>query len=250
MLSLTESRLRRKQALDWLAEIEARPGPAASVYIPPGTLLPEIETTMSGLPIAGGLPAGLAEIIAASPTGGAVFRSEHTGDLLVPPFPVANKHTFLNLYTEPLREVLSRDLTVAVILLRLGMYAIGLFRGEKLVASRVGTGNIHSRHRQGGSSAHRFERHRDKQIEEFFSRICLQVRDRLDQYINEIDWLIYGGTEETVLAFRKQCQYIARLDDRVIDRLLNVREPKQASLEATIEDIWSSRVIHWEESPL
>jgi len=142
LLSLTESRLRRKQALDWLAEIEARPGPAASVYIPPGTLLPEIETTMSGLPIAGGLPAGLAEIIAASPTGGAVFRSEHTGDLLVPPFPVANKHTFLNLYTEPLREVLSRDLTVAVILLRLGMYAIGLFRGEKLVASRVGTGNI------------------------------------------------------------------------------------------------------------
>ncbi|MEW6142456.1 MAG: Vms1/Ankzf1 family peptidyl-tRNA hydrolase [Chloroflexota bacterium] len=250
MLSLTESRLRRKQALDWLTELENRPGPAASVYISPGTLLPEVEKLTASSAVAGELPAGLAEIIAASPTGGVVFRGEHTGDLLVPPFPVTDKHIFLNLYSGPLREVLSRDLTVAVILLRLGMYAIGLFRGERLLASRVGTGNIHSRHRQGGSSARRFERHRDKQIEEFFARVCLQVRDRLDQYMNEIDWLIYGGTEETVLEFRKQCQYLARLDDHVIDRLLNVREPKQASLEATIEDIWSSRVIHWEETRL
>lgn len=220
-----------------------------SVYIPPGALLPEVEKLVVNPSVAGHLPAGLAEIIAASPTGGVVFRGEHTGDLLIPPFPVTVKNIFLNLHPEPLREVLSRDLTVAVILLRLGMYAIGLFRGEKLIASRVGTGNIHSRHRQGGSSARRFERHRGKQIEEFFTRVCLQVRDRFDQYINEIDWLIYGGTEETVLEFRKQCQYIARLDDRVIKRLLNVREPKQASLEANIEDIWTSRVIHWEESP-
>lgn len=248
MLSLTESRLRRKQALDWLTEIEKKPAPVVSIYIPPGTLLPEVEKLAATSPAEGELPAGLAETVAASPTGGVIFQGGHTGDVLIPPFPVTDSKVFPDIYTGPLREVLSRDLTIAVILLRLGTYAIGLFRGERLLASRVGTGNIHSRHRQGGSSARRFERHRDKQIEEFFTRVCLQVRDRLDQYINEIDWLIYGGTKETVAGFRRQCTYLTRLDDCVIDRLLNVREAKQASLQATIEDIWSSRVIHWEEA--
>jgi peptide subunit release factor 1 (eRF1) len=196
------------------------------------------------------IPAGSAEIIAASPTGGVVFAGERGGDLIVPPFPVTESHILLNCYPDPLRELMSREIGIAVILIRMGEYAIGFFKGETLVASRVGTGNIHSRHRQGGSSAHRFERHRDKQIEEFFTRVCRQTRERLEQYVGEIEWLIYGGTKETVAEFRSQCEYVSQLDDRVIDRLLNVREPKQDTLEAVIHDLWSSRVIHWEETRL
>jgi len=247
LLSLTESRLRRKQALDLLSELANCTGPATSIYVPVGTLLPDVQKSLDAATSVV-FPAGLAEIITASPTGGVVFTSERGGDLLLPPFPIAESRVFLNCFPDPLRELMSRDLGIAVILIRMGEYAIGFFKGETLVASRVGTGNIHSRHRQGGSSAHRFERHRDKQIEEFFTRVCLQVRDRLEQYIGEIDWLIYGGTKETVAEFRRQCEYISRLDDRVIDRLLNVREPKQDTLEAVIQDLWSSRVIHWEET--
>jgi hypothetical protein len=51
---------------------------------------------------------------------------------------------------------------------------------------------VHSRHRQGGSSAHRFERHREKQIESFFTRVCGHAQEHLEPYLKQLDHVIYG----------------------------------------------------------
>ena len=42
-------------------------------------------------------------------------------------------------------------------------------------------------------------------------------------------------------------KYVVALEDRTLKVLLNVREPKQVTLEAAIKEAWSSRVVQWKE---
>jgi peptide subunit release factor 1 (eRF1) len=168
--------------------------------------------------------------------------------LVLPPFPIKEKLFAGGYDAEPLRSMLQQDLLLGLILVRLGAYAVGVFQGEKLVSSKVGTGLVHSRHSKGGSSARRFERHREKQIEYFFERVCGHVREHLEPHLQKIDYVIYGGERHTLLSFRKQCRFLQKFDDRTLSSVLYVREPRQAALEAAISQVWSSEVIRWQEA--
>jgi len=92
---------------------------------------------------------------------------------------------------------------------RLGDYGPGVVKGETLLTSKVGQRVVHARHRQGGSSSHRFERHREKQMETFFTRVCGHVREQLEPFARQLDYIIYGGTRETILDFRKTMSFFA-----------------------------------------
>lgn len=59
-----------------------------------------------------------------------------------------------------------RDRTVAVLLVRRGGYAAALVRGERVLASKVGTRYVQGRTAAGGWSQQRFARRRDKQTQE------------------------------------------------------------------------------------
>jgi peptide subunit release factor 1 (eRF1) len=235
------------QLLDELADAES---PATSLYIPHDLPASEVEKTLKA-PLGPGVEeviSDIAEAVGRSKTGTVILWGEQGKYLVLPPFPIKEKLFASGYDVEPLRALLQQDLTVALILLRLGAYAVGVFQGEKLVSSKVGTGLVHSRHKKGGSSAHRFERHREKQIEYFFTRVCNHVQERLEPYLQQLDYVIYGGERHTLLSFRKQCHFLQQLDGRTLGTLLNVREPKQAALEAAITQVWSSEVIQWEES--
>ena len=132
-------------------------------------------------------------------------------------------------------------------LVRLGAYAVGVSRGETFVSSKVGTGNIHSRHKKGGSSAHRFERHRDKQIEYFFTRICQRAREHLEPYEKSLGYLVYGGARTTIRDLNKQCPFLKKLDTPTLPPLLDIPEPRQAVLKTALDRIWSSTVYEWRE---
>src|SRR3954470_23524798 len=78
-----------------------------------------------------------------------------------PPFPPLDEtgehHGFV---PAPLLAHAERERTVGVVPVRLGGYALGLFGGRTLRASKVGSRLVHGRHRAGGSSANRFARRR------------------------------------------------------------------------------------------
>ena len=231
------------QRLDVLATAS---GAAWSLYLPRGSPTLEVETILRRELE----PQQLEDAVTAiskSATGAVLFWGDRNKYLIQPPFPLGTRYFATDYDVQPLRALLSRDLTIAVILVRLGDYAIGVFHGEKLISSKVGTGNVHQRHRQGGSSAHRFERHRDKQIEYFFTRICTHAQEHLTPVARQLDYLVYGGTRFTVLELRKQCHFLQAFDVRTLDLLLNVRQPRQATLEAAIGDVWSSKVTEWRE---
>ena len=194
------------------------------------------------------VPEEIPGFIAKSPTGAVMFWGDQNRYLVIPPFSITENRILGTCEIEPLRSLLERKLTIALVLVRLGAYAIGVFKGQTLLSSKVGTGLVHSRHRQGGSSAHRFERHREKQMESFFTRICTHAREQLEPYVRQIDFLLYGGTRDTLLTFRKQCHFLRNFDGRTLQSLLNVREPRQSSLNLAIDEAWSSQVYEWHET--
>jgi peptide subunit release factor 1 (eRF1) len=246
MLVSTRSRLRKHQLLSLLEKLVIDHN-GVSVYLPGGLPSAEIEKNLNiALNDQQVLPE-IAKEIARSITGAALFWGEQYKYLVLPPFPVAEKLISQGYDVAHLSDMMKQELTVALVLVRMGAYAVGVFQNERLLSSKVGTGLVHGRHRQGGSSAHRFERHRDKQIEYFFTRVCLHVREKLEPYLRQVNYLYYGGETFTVRSFREQCQFMKKLDDRTLERLLNVREPKQASLEAAIHEAWASTVIHWSD---
>jgi len=166
---------------------------------------------------------------------------------VMPPFHIFDEKVSLPCEIEPLYSVLPQDLMLGLILVRLGAFGIGVYQGEKLITSKVGTGLVHARHRQGGSSSHRFERHRYKQMETFFTRVCGHARTQLEPYTRQMNYVLYGGTRETILDFRKQCHYLHEFDKKTLDLLLNIRKPGQAGLQEGFKEAWSSRVTQWNE---
>ncbi len=247
MLTGTRYKLTKVRTLHLLEELKANSIEIGSLCIPPKYSKVDIEGLMENIVEKENIPEDISKSVAESPTGAILFWGPHHRYLVMPPFPITEERTSTTCEIEPLYTLLHRDFLLALILVRLGEYGVGVFKGEQLLSSKVGTGLVHSRHRQGGSSSHRFERHREKQMETFFTRVCTHVREQIEPYARQLEYIIYGGTHETLLDFRKQCHFTHQFDSRTLDILLNIREPKQSGLYEAIQEAWSSRVIRWDE---
>jgi hypothetical protein len=236
--------------LTFLTELEATSGPAESLYIPSGLPLQEVENLLEKVLDPQAIPPELAKLAAASKTGAVIFGSHLRTHLIVPPFPIMAEYFAQDYVVEPLRSLLKRNFRVALILIRLGAYAIGLSEGESLVTSKVGTGLVHGRHKKGGSSQQRFRRHREKQIEYFLTRVCGHIQERLKPHASTLDFVVYGGAQTTILLLQKQCPFLARLEGAILPPLLDIPEPRQAVLEKVARRVWSSSVIEWRDDEI
>jgi peptide subunit release factor 1 (eRF1) len=228
--------------LDELASIE---GKAISLYLPQGTTPARLENLLGQVFAATAVPLGMAEAIAGSEMGVAFFWSPPQIHLVLPPFPIVEEYITDGYDIEPLRSLLVQDFLIALVLVRLGAYSIGICRGAELIDSKTGTGLVHARHKKGGSSQARFARHREKQIEQFLVRVCGHVREHIEPRARSLDYLVYGGARTTILLLRKRCPFLSQFDDRILRTLLDIPEPRQAVLEKAIETVWSTDVIEW-----
>src|SRR6188508_1102825 len=93
-----------------------------------------------------------------------------------PPFGLAHARVYEHIELGPLIEELARDHVVAAVLVRLGGFAVGLFDGERLVVSKVGSRFVKGRHKKGGSSSGRFRRRREEQ-----ARALIEAAPRADR---------------------------------------------------------------------
>lgn len=242
--------LSRVKILSFLNELEATTGTAKSLYISSGLPLPEVENLLERMLDPQAIPPELAKLAADSKTGAVIFWSPTRTLLILPPFPIVTEYFAQDYLVEPLRSLLKRDLRIALILVRLGTYAIGLCEGESLIASKVGTGLIHGRHKQGGSSQQRFRRHREKQIEYFLNRVCDHIREHLEPHAQALDYVVYGGARTTILLLRKQCPFLGQFDRHILPPLLDIPEPRQAVLEKAVGRVWSSSIIEWHNNEI
>jgi hypothetical protein len=239
--------LNRTATLDFLQGLTgATGGKAVTLCLPPRLSSDEVQ----GVCKEGDLPEDvhpqLIKHAAGSKTGCYIFWSKGQKCLVIPPFPTPEKPGVHPPDLAQLRSRLEHDQVIALVLIRLGAYAIGVSRGEKLIASKVGTGLVHGRHRQGGSSAHRFERHRDKQIETFLNRVCEHVHETIGPYVKSLDYIVYGGARDTIQLLQKYCPLLMKLETPVLPPLLDIPDPRQPVLEKALARVWSSTVVEWE----
>jgi hypothetical protein len=235
----------KKKLLNLLDVIESISEPAVTVYLPEGFDVSDLIKVHGLLPENQNIPEQVFIFAAESRTSAVLFWGENKKYLIIPPFPLPDRQSVFGYEVEGLRQLINKSFTIAVVFIRLGLYGIGLFKGDVLESSKVGTGLVHGRHKKGGSSQHRFERHRDKQMEYFFTNVCEKSREKLEPYARQIDYLFYCGERMTVINFVKQCKFMQSLEDRVMPRLINVRGHGQQALTEAINKIWSCEVIEW-----
>ncbi|GAA2862411.1 acVLRF1 family peptidyl-tRNA hydrolase [Streptosporangium fragile] len=91
---------------------------------------------------------------------------------------------------------------VGVLLVRLGGHAAGIFHGDELLSSKVGSRPVHGRSAAGGWSQQRFARRREKQVgqaHEAAAEVALRV---LGPYVGELEAVVLGGDRRAVDALR------------------------------------------------
>ena len=194
------------------------------------------------------LRADVAEVVrqvGVSDTGLAVFWRSDRAIVINPPFPLEGTSLWNGANTSRLSELMARDLLVGVILLRLGRYVVGVFRGQELVASKSGTRYVKSRHRAGGSSQRRFERSRERLVREMFGETCRVVKTLFTPFESALDYLILGGESHTLRGFVKGCDYVQRKAPITLSRVLAVERPGRKALDAVPRELWRSRVTEF-----
>lgn len=244
--NVSEKRVSPEALRKMLARFEPSSVTGSTFYF-----LPANNETKPDLPGSLWLPETARAKILKSSTGSVIFYTrQNTGSeytLVIPPFPVQKSLVASYMEITPLLEILEREFVIGIVLIRLGSFAFGVSRGQKLITSKVGTGLVHGRHRQGGSSANRFARHREKQMETFFTRACSYLREYFAPHVKEIDYMLYGGARNTIQEFRKQCSFANTLQKPELPSLLDIPDPRLAVLHKALERAWSSRVFTWVE---
>jgi hypothetical protein len=130
----------------------------------------------------------------------------------------------------------ARERVVGVLLVRLGGHAAGVFRGTRLVSSKVGSRLVHGRHKKGGSSSGRFARRRAGQARvalEAAADVAVRVL-RAPAEAGELDAVVLGGDRgalTTVLADAR----LAAVRELAVARVLDVPDPRLRVLAATPE---------------
>ncbi len=241
-LQITNRRWTSKASLlHTLAEAETSGWCARSVYLRPESVTgPENPHKPS--------VAAVLSQVGGSETGFALFLGDEHAVAVRPPFPISRDVDADGPDVATLGELLDARLTVGVVLLRLGRYAVGVVEGDRLVATKTGSRHVKSRHRAGGSSQRRFERSRERLIRELFDKACEVTGNVFGPHLARIDYVLLGGERQTLGGFVKRCRLMRDLTPKTLSRRLTVERPGQAALDGIAAEVWKSEVITFERA--
>jgi hypothetical protein len=159
-----------------------------------------------------------------------------------PPFGLAHEGLYESVELGPLLEALGEDHVVAALLVRLGGFAVGVFEGERLVASKVGTRFVKGKHKKGGSSANRFRRRREKQARELVEAAAETALAVLEPWRDRIEFVALGGDRRAVEDVLDSEPRLAWINDRALPRFFTTGDPRQRDLENLPYELYSSEM--------
>src|SRR5437762_6184993 len=176
---------------------------------------------------------------------GGEARIETAGELIVvrPQFGLAHEGEYEVVQLEALFDALARDHIVAALLVRLGGYAVGVFEGERLVASKVGSRFVKGRHKKGGSSSGRFSRRREEQARALIETASDTAVRVLNPWRDRAEYVALGGDRTAVDHVLAAHSELAWLADRAVPRFFDVREPRQRVLERLPYEFYAAELV-------
>jgi hypothetical protein len=138
-----------------------------------------------------------------------------------------------------------RQRVIGVLLVRLGGYAAGVFDGDEVVASKVGSRQVHGRSSAGGWSQHRFARRREGQVKVALDAAVVAAAAVLVAPAPRLEAVVTGGDRQalgTVLADAR----LAVLRPLVTARILDVADPRARVLRDSLASCNAIRVTLFE----
>jgi hypothetical protein len=159
-----------------------------------------------------------------------------------PPFGLAHAGEYEVVRLEPLFEALAADHVVAALLVRLGGYAVGVFEGERLVASKVGSRFVKGRHKKGGSSSGRFRRRREEQARELIEEAGEVAARVLEPWRDQVQFVALGGDRTAVDRLLAASPELGWLSERTLPRFFTVRDPRQAVLDRLPYELYAAEL--------
>ena len=157
-----------------------------------------------------------------------------------PPFGLAHETSYEALELGPLFEALAQEHVVAALLVRLGGFAVGVFEGERLVASKVGTRFVKGRHKKGGSSANRFRRRREEQARQLIEAAAQTALRVLEPWQDRAEFAALGGDRRAVDEVLEAEPRLAWLAERALPRFFTTGDPRLRDLERLPYDLYSA----------
>jgi predicted RNA methylase len=172
-------------------------------------------------------------------------RIEHPEGVTIvrPPFGLGHEGEYDMVRLTPLFDALAEDYIVAVLLVRLGGYAVGVFDGERLVASKVGSRFVKNRHKKGGSSANRFRRRRQEQARVLIDEAASTAIDVLEPWRDRVEFVAFGGHRPAITEVLDTSPQLGWLNERAVSRFFTVTDPRQYVLERMPYDLYAAEVL-------
>ena len=156
-----------------------------------------------------------------------------------PPFGLAHARVYESVELGPLYEALAEDRVVAALLVRMGGYAVGVFEGEQLVASKVGSRFVKGRHKKGGSSANRFRRRREEQERALIDSAAEAAARVLEPHRERIEQVALGGDRAAAARVAERLPWLA---EKQLERFFAVPEPRQRELERLPYELYAAEL--------
>lgn len=168
--------------------------------------------------------------------------------VLAPPFtPLVPGASAVALVDALVADV-TRSRVVGVLLVRLGGYAAGVFDGGELVASKVGSRQVHGRSAAGGWSQQRFARRRVGQVRVALDAAVAAAVQVLVPALSRIDVVVTGGDRQALRTVLDD-QRLSGLRSRLAARILDVPDPKGKVLRESYRPATAVRITISEVSP-
>jgi hypothetical protein len=178
--------------------------------------------------------------------GSARLEREEETLVVTPSLGLRHEGDYDRLRVGPLLEELREDHTVAALLVRLGGYAVGVFEGEQLVASKVGSRFVKGRHKKGGSSANRFRRRREGQERELIEEAAAQAARVLGPWRERVERVALGGDRDAVRRVLAARPDLAWLEPLALERFFDVVEPRRRVLDELPYQLYAAKVVEQE----
>ena len=176
-------------------------------------------------------------------TGAVIFWSQsQSRNIVLPPFNVTKDGVFRgSAETLPLRSLVEEERILGLILVTWGSYALGIFKGDKLVDCKAGTGYIHKRHRKGGRSEKRFARRTEEQKKDFLRRVANHIEQRFKPYC--LEQIFIGGNRLIAKPLSEECRYLKFEAQRIPKRFINARHANTGALVSSAQEVNTSLVF-------
>lgn len=124
-----------------------------------------------------------------------------------------------------------RERRVAAVLVRKGGFAVGVFEGRRLVASKVGSSYVQGRTKAGGWSQQRYARRRDNQSKKAYAQAADEAVRLLAPQAGRLAAVVAGGDQSAIAAVFDD-QRLSELADLLAPKIYPVPDPRLRVLQA------------------